>query len=192
METSDVRSIEAIRALRGAVLELGHDWDLALQQIRFSMHRVEEQFTTILPAYWKSQTRAAEQTLAEAINNHSRQQGISADGNAPALSEARHRVQVAKNRLAVCEDKRRKAAKLAIQIELACQELAGPIAEVVDHSGTTLPNAADFLAKLIGFLDQYTESLGPANTEPSLGPNTDSTGHETNPTISVNASQRMP
>ncbi len=192
METSDVRSIDAIRALRGAVLELGHDWDLALQQIRFSMHRVEEQFTTVLPAYWKSQSRVAEQTLAEAINNHSRQQGISSDGNAPALSEARHRVQVAKNRLSECEDKRRKAAKLAIQIELACQELAGPIAEVVDHSSNTLPTAADFLAKQIGFLDQYTESTGLANTESSLGPNAASTGRESNPTVSDNASQRMP
>ena len=180
METSDVRSIDAIRDLRNAVLELGHNWDLALQQIRFSMHRVEEQFTTVLPAYWKSQTRAAEQTLAEAINNLSRQQGISSDGNAPALSEARHGVQVAKNRLSVCEDKSRKAAKLAIQIELACQELAGPIAEVVDHSGNTLPSAADFLAKLIGFLDQYTESTGPTNSEPAIGPNAASTGHETN------------
>jgi len=158
METSDVQSIDSIRSLRGAVLELGHDWDMAVQEIQFSTHRIKEHFTATLPAYWKSQTRAAEQSLAEAKNNLSRQAGVSSDGNSPATSEARQRVQLAKRRLALCEDKQRAALKIALQLEQACQELAGPIAEVLGHSSTTLPGAAGFLETLIGHLDQYAES----------------------------------
>lgn len=161
METSDVRSIDAIRSLRGAVLELAHDWDLALQEIQFSTHRVQEHFATTLPAYWKNQTRVAEQSLAEAQNNLSRQTGIASGSTTPAISDSKNRVQLAKRRLAQCEEKQRAASKIAIQIEQASQELAGPVAEVLGHSSTTLPGAAEFLAKLIGHLDQYAEHPQP-------------------------------
>ncbi len=158
METSDVRSIESLRLLRIAIGELGHDWDLSIQQIRFAMHRIEEHFSAALPAYWKQQTRTAERKLSEAQDNLSRQQGNSSDGNAPALTEAKQRVNLAKRRLSFCEDKLRMTAKVAIHVERACQELAGPLADAAGHVDVTLPKAAGHLAELIGHLESYTET----------------------------------
>lgn len=159
MESSDVRSIESLRLLRNAVGELSNDWTIALQQIKSSMHRTQEHFLTIMPAYWKQQTRIAEQKLAEAQDNLSRQHGTSASGQAPAVTEAKQRVQAAKRRLNLCEEKFRLASKIAIQFDYACQELAGPIAEVVAHASVTLPNAAGDLAVLTGHLDRYAERI---------------------------------
>lgn len=155
METSDVRSIDSLRLLRIAIGNLGHDWDLALQQIRFAMHRIAEHFSSTMPAHWKQQTRIADRKLAEARDNFSRQQSTSSDTKAPGLTEAKRRVQLAQRRLTMCEEKLRLAAKIAIQVERACQELAGPMAEVAGHVDTTLPNAAVHLAELIGHLERY-------------------------------------
>jgi hypothetical protein len=157
METSDVRSIDSLRLLRGAVLELAHNWDLALQQIRFSMHRIEGHFASDMPNHWKHETRLAEQRLAEALDNLSRQQGNATDGNAPALTEAKQRVQLARRRLVLCEEKLRAAKKISIQIEQMCKDLSGPLAEVTAHVDLNLPGGAEKLARLIGHLDRYAE-----------------------------------
>jgi hypothetical protein len=168
METSDVRSIDALRDLRRALGELSHGWDSALQQIRFSMHRIEEHFSTTMPNYWKTETRKAEQKLTEAMDNLSRQKGSSSDPNPPAATEAKQRVNSAKRRLTFCEEKQRAATRIAINVERACQELLGPIAEATGHVSTTLPNAAIKLAVMIEQLDRYAEmSLPP--TSPATG-----------------------
>jgi hypothetical protein len=170
METSDVRSIESLRMLRTAIGILANDWEVALQQIRASIHRTEDHFSNRMPEYWKNQTRAAEQKLSEALNNLSHQQGNASSGQAPAVTEAKQRVQLAKRRLADCEEKVRLAAKVAIQFETACQELAGPIAEVVGHTSVTLPNAAGHLAVLISHLDRYAERTDHATVAPKMPP----------------------
>lgn len=166
MATSDVRSIESLRWFRTAIGELEHNWDVSLQQIRSSMHRIQEHFSSTMPGYWKQRTRIAEQQLTEAMDNLTRQQGNSGEGRAPAISEAKQRVQKARRRLELCEAKQRKAANIAIHIERACQELLGPVAEVTGHVNTTLPNAALHLATLIGHLERYAEANAPAR-EPS-------------------------
>jgi|GEM_PF-1107010 len=168
METSDVRSIDSLRLLRNAVGDLSNDWTIALLQIKSSMHRTREHFSTNMPAYWKQQTRIAEQKLAEAQDNLSRQHGTSASGQAPAVTEAKQRIQAAKRRLTICEEKLRLASKIAIQFDQACQELAGPIAEVVGHASVTLPNGAGHLAILIGHLDRYAERTSFNNLTPGM------------------------
>ncbi|MGV3486938.1 MAG: hypothetical protein ACO1RT_21160 [Planctomycetaceae bacterium] len=171
MSTSDVRSIESLRSLHHAIGLLAHDWDGALQQLRRAAERVREHFAVEMPAYWKQQTRAAEQKLTQALDNLSSQQGNSTEGRAPSLSEAKQRVQLARRRLTLCEAKLRAANNIAIHIELACQELAGPLAEVSGQANTSLPNAALKLESLIGHLEQYAELSKPdASDTPSAHP----------------------
>jgi len=160
METSNVRSIDSLRELRISLQKLAGDWDVALQQIRSSMYRTEEHFSTTMPAYWKHQTRLAEQKLSEARDNVSRQQGNQSSGQASAVTEAKQRVQLAKRRLDLCEEKYRLSSKIAVAFEHACHELAGPIAEATGHSSVRLPNAASHLAVMIGHLERYTEQPG--------------------------------
>ncbi len=158
MATSDVRSIDSLRNLKAGLVELAHQWDGSLQQIKVSLHRIEEHFSVERPAYWKKEVRKAEQTLTEAMDNLSSQQGNASDGNGPALSEARQRVQIAKRRLEWCEEKLRAAKRIAIQVDRICQEVAGPIADVSSHVEVSLPRAASTLAEWVGHLDRYTET----------------------------------
>ena len=108
--------------------------------------------------------------LSEALDNLSRQQGNSADGQAPAVSDAKQRVQLAKRRLVVCEGKFRAAKTIAVKIEQACQELQGPLAEIVGHVSVTLPGAAEKLAVLIGHLEQYAEVANQAQDMTATSP----------------------
>lgn len=187
MASSDVRSIDSLRGLRSAVLELAHDWDLSLQQIRFAMHRIEEHFGHVMPSYWKQETRLAEQRLTEAMDNLSRQQGNTTDGNAPALTEAKQRVQLARRRLAFCEEKSRTAKKISLQVEQMCKDLSGPLAEATGHVSVNLPAGAEKLAQWIGHLDRYAEKPRFTNTPASSPqahvelPDSDTTGSESPP-----------
>jgi hypothetical protein len=175
MGNSDVQSIDSLRELQLAMRALAHDWDQSIQQIRFAMHRVEEHFTNTLPGYWKDQTRKAEQKLTEATDNLSRQQGNATDGHAPALTEAKQRVQKAKRRLTLCEEKWRAAKKISLKMEQACTELAGPLAEVMAHAEVTLPGGANALASLIAHLDRYADIALPSNApaSPNIASNED-------------------
>jgi hypothetical protein len=169
METSDVRSIDALRDLKSHVIELSADWDLAIQQIKSTVQRVEGHFNTEMKAYWTQQTRQAEQKLAEAQNNLSRQQGNANTGQTPAVTEARQRVESMKRRLKLCEEKSRLAAQIAIHYERISRELAGPLADMTGHAATNLPMAASHLERFIGHLDRYTDRAQ-GNTNPSVGP----------------------
>ncbi len=71
-DSSDVRSIDALRDLQASLLALSERWDGSLQQIKFTMHRVEEHFKHKMPTYWTQQLRLAEQKLTEAQDNLSR------------------------------------------------------------------------------------------------------------------------
>ncbi len=172
METSDVRSIDALRQLKAACRGLSQDWDGALQQIKFCTTRIEEHFASTLPAYWREQTRAAERRLSESLDNLSRLQGNVTDGNAPAMTEAKQRVQLARRRLALCESKSRAAKTIAIEINRVCQELAGPLAQVCGHVEVTLPGAASVLGQWIGHLEAYADT---AADRPTRNPNREST-----------------
>jgi len=156
MDTSDVRSIDSLRDLKASLVLFASDSDNSVQQIRSSLHRVAEHFSVTMPAYWKQQTRIAEQKLSESLDNLSNQRGSSSQSASPSASDAKQRVDLATRRLKLCEEKQRLAHTVAIQFGHIQHTLAGPIAEVAAQATDILPAAAIHLATLIDHLDQYT------------------------------------
>lgn len=154
-ESSDVRSIDALRELQAALLALSERWDGSLQQIKFTMHRIEEHFKHTMPSYWTQQLRLAEQKLTEALDNLSRLRGTAGPDNAPAATEAKQRVNQCRRRLSLCEAKLRAARGVAAKVDGVSDDLSGPIAQGFQHVQVTLPGAARELSQLIEHLDQY-------------------------------------
>lgn len=156
MSTADVRSIDSLGQLRQTLLALSADWSDCLHQIKYAARRIEERFSTEVPAHWKHQVELAERSLSEALDNLSRYQTASS-GVSAGDSEARLRVNKAKRRLAFCQDKQRRAKQLAMSVQQVCQDLAGPVAEVTMHTDVNLPAAAAELARMIDLLSRYAE-----------------------------------
>jgi hypothetical protein len=156
MSTSDVRSIDSLGQLRQTLLSLSSDWVDCLHQIKYAARRIEERFSMEIPGHWKHQVELAERSLTESLDNLSRYQ-TATSGVSAGDSEARLRVSKARRRLAFCQDKQRRARQLALTVQRACQDLAGPVAEVTMHSDVSLPAAAAELARMIDHLSRYAE-----------------------------------
>lgn len=156
MGSTDVRSLDALKHLRDSLLTLRGDWEEVLQQLRLSTERVREHFSLHWPAYWANQTQGAEVGLQQALDNLSRLRGGDPAQTYPA-TEAQQRVNVARRRLAHCQEMQGRAKRLAIVIDEAYRQLAGPLAELSQQVDVNLPRAAVELAAMIDHLSRYAE-----------------------------------
>lgn len=157
MSTSNVRNIESLQAFHGGLVRLAENWDQALQEIRMLVERADVYFSQERPAYWRRQTRLAERELNEAKDNLAQKQSAARAADRPAATEAAKRVRSAETRLRVCTDKQRQAKALAIEISQKCNDVLGPLADVLEHCEVLLPTAANELATLIEQLRLYAE-----------------------------------
>jgi len=162
MSTSDVRSIDSLIRLRQTLISLSGDWADCLHQIKYAARRIAERFSVEMPAYWKHQVAIAERSL----DNLSRLQSTSA-GVSLRAAEARMRVAKVRRRLALCQQKEKRARQLALAVGQACEELNGPVAEVAMHAEVNLPAAAAELARLIDHLSRYAEIQSSPSDSPT-------------------------
>jgi hypothetical protein len=157
VSTSNVRNIESLEAFHAGLVRLADDWDKTLQEIRMLVHRADTYFSSDRPAYWRRQTRLAERELTEAKDNLAQKRAAIRPGDRPAATEAAKRVRLAEQCLRECQAKQRKAKAWAIEISKQCDDLLGPLADVVEHCEVLLPSAAGELRVLIDQLRLYAE-----------------------------------
>ena len=169
MSTSDVRNIESLQRLKAALLELSDDWNATFQSIRVVIHRANEYFTSSVPTYWREQERLADRELTEAKDELQRKQSAARAQDRPSALEAQKRVHRAKRRLDLCQQKRTLAKSVSIEMSQQCDEMLGPLADMLEHSDNYLPAAAQHLSQLIETLLKYADSSGlsPAGPPPS-------------------------
>jgi hypothetical protein len=157
VSTSNVRNIESLEAFHAGLVRLADDWDKALQEVRMLVHRAETYFSSDRPAYWRRQTRLAEREVTEAKDNLAQKRAAIRPGDRPAATEAAKRVRLAEQRLRECQAKQGKAKAWAIEISQQCDDLLGPLADVMEHCEVLLPSAAGELRGLIDQLRLYAE-----------------------------------
>lgn len=163
MSSSNVRSIESLQAFHGGLVELSESWDQTLQEIRMLVQRADVYFSQERPTYWRNQTRLAERELNEAKDNLAQKRAAARASDRPAATEAVKRVRIAEQRLRDCEAKQRLAKTLSIEISKQCDDLLGPLADVIEHCEVLLPTAASELATLIDQLRTYAEQAKKQN-----------------------------
>ena len=95
--------------------------------------------------------------MNEAKDSLSQKRSAARASDRPAATEAVKRVQLAERRLRDCEAKRREARKWALEIAKQCDDVLGPLADVVEHSEVILPSAAKELRGLIEQLKTYAQ-----------------------------------
>ena len=157
MSTSNVRNIESLESFHGGLTRLASDWEKTLQEVRMLVQRADTYFSQDRPAYWRQQTREAERELNEAKDNLAQKRAAIRPGDRPPATEAVKRVRLAEQRVAECHLKQRKSKAWAIEMSQQCDELLGPLADVVEHCELLLPAAAVELRGLIDHLRLYAE-----------------------------------
>jgi hypothetical protein len=161
MAESNVRNIDSLEAFHGGLLKLSGNWGTALQELRMSIHRIEEHFAEDRPRYWRGQTELAERELNEAKNNLAQKRAAVRAADRRTATEAVKRVSLAKQRLDVCREKTQLAKALKVQIAHECDIIMGPLADVAEHCDVVLPQAAQELRTLIEHLRRYAEQANP-------------------------------
>ncbi len=160
MTSSNVRDIESLESFHGGLVRLAGEWDKTMQEFRIMIQRAETYFAHDRPAYWRKQTELAERELAECKETLSQKQAATRPGDRAPATEASQRVKKAERRLRECEAKQREAKKWAIEMSQQCDQILGPLADVVEHSEVLLPTAARELRTLIDQLRSYAEQAG--------------------------------
>ncbi|MCO8123894.1 hypothetical protein NHH03_19265 [Stieleria sp. TO1_6] len=160
MSTSDVRNIDSLQRLRAGILTTADSWDKTLQEVRVVIHRAEEYYGDTVPSYWRQQAELADQELTAAQDHLHQKQSTASNSDSIVATDARKRVQRAKDRLRLCQEKKRLAKSLSIEIKHQCDEMLGPLADLTEHSNNLLPAAAIDLAALVDSLHRYAESAG--------------------------------
>jgi hypothetical protein len=161
MAESNVKNIESLAAFHGGLLKLSGNWTTVLQELRMSIHRIEEHFADDRPRYWRSQTELAERELNEAKNSLAQKRAAVRAADRRTATEAVKRVSLAKQRLDVCREKTRLANAYHVEIAHECDLIMGPLADVAEHCDVVLPQAAKELKTLIEHLRLYAEQANP-------------------------------
>ena len=171
MSSSDVRDIESLERLHRAMLRLSEEWQSALQEIRMSVARAEEYFTRRVPVYWATEMKLAEREHTEALDSLQRQQSAARASDRRSALEAQKRVKRAKDRVKLCLEKQKLAKTMMLQIRQTCEDVLGPLADMVDQSENALPQGARQLAELLRILHEYAEqqTMPPSSNHAATG-----------------------
>ena len=157
MTASNVRNIDSLEDFHRGLVRLSSEWDKTIQEIRMMVQRAETYFSQDRPAYWRHQLQGAERELTEAKENLSQKQSAPRPGDRLPATEAAQRVKKAERRVRVCQEKIRESKKWSIAMTQQCNDLLGPISDVMEHCEVILPSAARELRTKINQLREYAE-----------------------------------
>lgn len=156
---SNVHSIETLVELQHGLGELGEGFDAVAQDIRATLHAAEAWLSSEMPAYWKRQTRLAEQQLASAQDRLMQAESTTNAHDRPPATVEKKNVRLARKRLELCQSRWQAIRRHAIEVERAVQRLAGPLAEIDESVAAGIPAARAELARLIEALQSYIQPM---------------------------------
>ena len=157
MSSSNVTNIEALELLHQGLSKFADEIRTITEELRASVVRTEEAFNHDYPSYWRKQIQLAEQNLNEAKDRLAAKTATTRIDNRPAASEERKRVRNAEKRLRSCTTKLQHSRQWSLKISRECDDLLGPMADILDHCDSILPQAASELRTLITQLRTYAD-----------------------------------
>jgi len=157
MSASNVTNIEALETLHRGLLEFTEEVRNTLEELKSFTHKTDEAFSHQYPAYWRQQIISAEQKLNEAKDQLAAKTGAARPEDPPPATEERKRVRIAEQRLHLCQEKLQRTREWSLKISTECDQLLGPLSDVLDHCDSLLPQASGELRNLISQLRAYAE-----------------------------------
>lgn len=160
----NVQSIDSLRELRTAVMQLADSFAELSFDLRSEVTRTVEWITVIAPEYWRQQLQLAERRLSEALDNLAAMQATYGGHDKPAATEAKKRVTTLRTRVSLCNQRLQDIKRWSAEIERSANLMTSTCANLQQQAEAELPKGAARLSGWIKSLDAYAESNRAINT----------------------------
>lgn len=165
-QSANVRSLEAVREFRPALLAFAEDARAALETLRTEMHRTLEWIDHDRPAYWKEETRKSSDALSEARSQLSKKQVIAAGSDRAYAYDEKLALERAKKRMNVAWDKQKAVRQWSMKTHRATDEYATRLARLEHALHNAVPHAVGLVERMINALEAYASVGRPAESPP--------------------------
>jgi len=156
--SANVRSLEAIRQFRVAVLAFAEEATAAVEMLRQQSHRALEWIDHDRPSFWRSETRRCFDDVAAARSHLAKRQQISVGGRRPACIEEKNVLQRSKRRLDAAVAMNTTVRQWSVKIHRAADVYATRIARLDRIVAHDVPQLVALLERIITTLEAYATS----------------------------------
>jgi hypothetical protein len=158
MSTANVRSIEAVRDFRIALLMFQQNVSDALMTMQEQVYSALEWMENDRPRHWHQQElKAFDQVSESRIALESARMRKSMDDYRPSLIEEKQALKDAKDHLAFCQEKVRLVKAMCIKVRHEADEFRGRMSQLERLIETDLPKMIALLERMLTALESYAE-----------------------------------
>ncbi len=152
---ANVQSLEAITAVRSALVTFRDDLDQAISAIDLEMRKVLDWLEHDRPRYWRNQLRDSHDAVTQARQALHRCLMYPINDERPSCYEERAELKKAEARLAYCDEKSERLRHWIREVRHEMSEYQGRISQLKDLVETDAPQAMLILDRLVTRLEEY-------------------------------------
>lgn len=162
---ANVRSLDAIRQFRPAVVRFEDDVKAALTGLRTELNRTMQWLDHDCPAYWQQRIRNGFDTVAEARTQLSRKSMMTVAGHRSECIDEKKALARAKEQLEFAQEKLKLCRQWSIKAHRAADEYQSRIGRAEQTINQGLPRVMAILEKIVLALESYTSVERPSRDE---------------------------
>jgi chromosome segregation ATPase len=152
---ANVQSLDAITAVRSALVTFRDDLDQAISAIDLEMRKVLDWLEHDRPRYWRNQLRDSHDAVTQARQALHRCLMYPINDERPSCYEERAELKKAEARLAYCDEKSERLRHWIREVRHEMSEYQGRISQLKDLVETDAPQAMLILDRLVTRLEEY-------------------------------------
>jgi hypothetical protein len=152
---ANVRSVEAVRQFRPALIRFEEDLSLALGAMRQEINRTLDWLDHDCAHHWQQQVRLSFDRVAESRTQLSRRQMITVAGRHPDCLEEKKALAAAKRQLEYAQDKVRMVREWSIKAHRAADEYSSRAGQAEQTIGQSLSRSMALMDRMIAALESY-------------------------------------
>jgi lysyl-tRNA synthetase class I len=164
---AQVRSTDAIEALRASLLKFQQRVQIAVDVLDGELHRASNWVEHDRPSYWKQQTHDAEDAVHAAKLELERCLMMTVAGQRPTCREQKAALEAAKARRAYCQEKCESVRRWQRNFRHEQFEYDGRIGQLRRAIELDVPKAAALLQSILRRLEEYQIERPPESSIPS-------------------------
>lgn len=168
MSQANVRSTEAIKQFKNALLAYAEDGRVALGAMEMEIRQVRNWLERDQYTYWNAQAKRAREKIAEARTELNRRRLSQSNSDAVSDSDQKEALRIAKQRLEDAEDKIERIKRWRPIFEHALSEYHSQSQPLSDRLSGGLAGSFAVLERMIVALEEYAALEAP--TAPKLPP----------------------
>jgi hypothetical protein len=169
MSQASVRSIDALREFRAALIEFAEDALGALGAADMEARRTVHWVTHEQRLYWQQELKRRKERLSQAHSELARKKLGASSGNTPRYTEQLEQQKKARASLEEAERRAELLRRWEPRLQQAVLEYKGRAGRLTDLIGGDLPRSLALLDRIIEALDAYAQVAPPSGAAAASG-----------------------